>query len=244
MLDQLDITNSTLLIASEFSPRLLNSVHSLAMILVWLINFQSQLSPRSVWKYNFAPVFVLKYSFFLINNSLLAFPIGFNTDYFRDFLILLSVLFWCQNLNIVRKLIMWFKSDTLDSFWKLIFKIIFHFLFALFRIKSLFTAFDLYYSTDKLSLIISWIVLLEFTSIMILWKNKDTRKFFSSFVSSAMVAIATAVNPQLSSAVIFLILYRHIYSVIRQSKVVPKSIPNEGRARQPHLQRPKKTSSN
>jgi hypothetical protein len=222
-----------------FPPRLLHAVHSVEMIITWLIVFQ--VSATKIWRFNFFPVFLLKYSLFLLNNFFLPTHITFSMETYSDFLLLLLVLFWSQTTLVTRQIITYLKPESVDSNFKLIIRVIFYFLLSVFRTWSFFGAIDRY-RTDMVSLWISCIILLEFTSFMTFYKTRNWSKFSASLYPSLIVATLVATAPDLRAVAPVFFFYRHVFQVIRGTRVVPKSIPSEGQARQPHQPRPKKTS--
>ena len=233
-----DWTDSVLV---RFPPRLLHAVHSVEMILTWLIVFQASTNPKSVWKFNFAPVFVLKYSLFLINNFLLPSRVPFSIEPYSDFLILLAVLFWSQKTILVNRLIACLKNESVDSRLKFLFRLSFYFLLFLFRTASVFAAVQRYLF-DPISLWISCMILFEFTSLIIYLKRRNFAKFYPLLTSSIIIASIVAIAPHYRVIVIPFFFYRHVVNIIRNVKIVRKSIPVEGRPRQPHRQRPKRTT--
>ena len=231
-----DWSNSTL---QHFPPRLLHAVHSVEMIITWLVLFQTSTKPSSIWSFNFVPVFLMKYSLFLINNFFLPTRMSLAMEPFSDFLLLLTLLFWSKNSWMTRRLIACLKPESVDSRLKLFLRVTFYFLLAVFRTWSVYDAVDRY-GTDAVSLWISCMILFEFTSFITFLKTKNSRKFLASLSPSVVVATVVAQQPNFRAIVVVYFFHRQVVSVLFRTKIIPKSIPDEARARQPHRNRPKK----
>lgn len=217
-------------IPSYFSPRLLHAVHSVEMIVAWLLVFQSKRN------FNFLPIFLIKYGLFLINNFFLPISIPLSTEIYSDFLLLLIGLFWFRPHRLLSTL----KSDSVESYSTLFFRVIFYSIFSIFRSWSICLAVERY-ETDSVSLGLSCLILLEFSSLVFLFKTREFTKFFNSFVLSVILSTVVTLLPQYAQFItLAYFVYRHVVCLVWRTRVVRKSIPQEARGRRPHRNTSKK----
>ena len=200
-------------LTSYFPPRLLHAVHSIELISSWLLVFQARRN------FNFLAIFLTKFGLFLINNLFLPISIPLNNEIFSDFLLLLLSLFWFRPTRLISVL----KSDSFASYPTLFLRLFFYSLFALFRTWSICLAVERY-KTDAASLWVSCLVLLEFSSLVFLFKTRDFRKFSSSLIQSILLStLVTALHDQAEIVALTYFIYRHVVSLVVQKSTLGRT---------------------